>query len=230
MFSPYHSFGNCVKLKNRITALKTRAAVPIAIEQGHNLYHMALEHKLKSAYRYLENLKKTGANFSVEDSVDPTEFIFEANFNLDGFFYCCGSSLDILAREILVYFAVPLPANVYYNTAYETIYSQRPGDSLLPFLKEPSWKKEFSGYRNATAHEVLLTIRFNLTIEVSADHNSRRIEIPLPDDPKKTVRKYRRNKDSILYCETLFKRLLRHANAIYGETINRIDLKGSLPL
>ena len=72
--------------------------------------------------------------------------------------------MDIIAREVLIYFDIALPDTVYYYTARTILLTQRTGDSLIPRLDNPGWKDEFSNYRNALTHEVLIARNYNINV------------------------------------------------------------------
>jgi hypothetical protein len=113
-----------------------------------------------------------------------SEFDFSANLYLDGFFYNGGSALDIFAREILALYDIHPTGDIYYWSAQSEISSRYPSDSLLIGLNTPSWKSEFSDYRNAATHEVLLSTRISLSIQLTQPSQVQRISLPLPDDPR----------------------------------------------
>lgn len=234
VFRPYHHFENCATLKSRIKQLSDLSCVPQRIYDRYQNYHIALEHKLKGTEHNLDNLENLIQTTSIASiSVNPTDFIFRANLYIDGFFYNGDSALDILAREILSLFDIHTTGHVYYNTAHKRISDQYPTDPLLARLTDPPWKEEFSDYRNALTHEVILSTTMNLSIILlSADVQSQSLKLPLPDDPRvaPASRTFNTNPDALDYFKKTFKRLLRHINTIYGDIATRISANGNLPL
>ncbi len=233
MFSPYHHFENCIRLRRCIKRLFDSSYVPPEINDRFCNYHDALEHKLKSAEYNLQNLEILFQNTTItEISSNQSEFAFKTNLFIDGFFYNGGSALDILAREILACFSISPTGHVYYNNAYSEIHGRYPSDPLLVRLSDPPWKNEFSNYRNAATHEVLLSTSMTIDIQYSASNQSQRIRSSLPDDPRviPSDRTFIRNPDALDYCKTTFKRLLRHINTIYGDIATRASANGRLPL
>lgn len=233
MFSPYHHFDNCKKLKRCIQQLCDLSCVPTAIHDSHHNYHGALEQKLKGAKYNLDELERLiGTSNITTISENLLDFMFHANLYIDGFLYNGGSALDIFAHEILTLFSIQPSGNVYYQDAHCQISSRYPSDSILNRLTTPSWKVEFSNYRNASTHEVLLNTDMNLNIQLSSQGQTQSLRVPLPDDPRAAPsnRTFNRNPDALKYCILSFKRLLRHINAVYGDIATRASVKGSLPL
>ena len=137
--------------------------------QLHNRYHYALFHKLRSSRTHLDNLERLLLQTPPQDIVSTStsgDFHFNANLIIDSFFYSLGSSLDILAREVLSYYSLPMPHTVYFRTARREINIHKPGDPILPLLVDPIWKGEFSDYRNSLTHELLIVGRFSLDISI----------------------------------------------------------------
>ena len=231
MFSPYHRLKNCKKLEKWIIDNQSTGSISDDVINGYNRYHFALVHKLKSANIHLDNFIETLNNTDLALS-ESESFLLNANLYLDSFFYCCGSALDILAREILIYFNIPLPRNVHFSTAREKLSQNRPTDPLLSKLADPTWKADFSNYRNALTHEVLLVMEFNIQVNLHGIEQHRSIRIPLPDDPRVNIpqRTSNRYHDSADYCKTSFKRLLSLVNTIYGDIVVRATTTNVLPL
>lgn len=233
MFSPYHKFNNCQKLEKWFDNHLTSGSISDDVISGHNRYHYSLIHKLKSASFHLENLNDILLNTDASTVLpNSEEFLQKVNMSLDSFFYCCGSAMDILAREVLVYFNIPMTGNVYFNTAHNQISRARPRDSILSKLENPPWKPEFSDYRNALTHEVLIAGNFSIQFIANGRTHQKKIVFPLPDDPRAEIqsRTFRRNDDALVYCKTTFGRLLSLINQIYGEIENRAKTSNRLPL
>jgi len=233
MFWPYHHFENCVTLKRCIKQLSDLSCIPQETYNRYHNYHGALEHKLKGTKYNLDNLENLIQTTNIANiSENLPYFMFKANLYIDGFFYNGGSALDILAREILALFNIQPTVHVYYYTAHSEIYGLYPSDSLLARLTDPPWKDEFSDYRNAATHEVLLSTGMNLNIQFSTGGQSQSLRLPLPDDPRAAPldRTFHRNPDALDYCTKTFKRLLRHINTIYGDIATRASANGRLPL
>jgi len=233
MFSPYHRMANCPRLQRTIADLNNSGNVPIQIYNGHKRYHYSLIHKLKSAKKHLENLQNVLENTQVSAVVDnSTDFINEVNMHIDSFFYCCGSAMDILSREIIVYFNITMPARVYFQTAHQQINVHRSGDALLPRLTDPTWLNEFKDYRNALTHEVLIGTNFSIAVNADGGRSQTVIVYPLPDNPRAEIenRTFRNNPNSFEYCRTTFTRLLTLINTIYGDINQRALTNGHLPL
>lgn len=233
MFSPYHRFSNCLKLERTIKNLKDANSVPQFILGGHNRYHYALLHKLRCAYNHIKQLEKTLKDTPPEEVIgDLKGFVFTVNATIDGFFYSSGSALDILAREVLTYFNITMPRLVYFQTAHQQLTQQRPADPLIDRFQNPSWKDEFSTYRNALTHELLIAERYTIHVEMDGATERTRIVFPLPDDPKLEPerRTFRKNPDVIIYCTHTFRRLLSLINTIYGDLSDKIISSSTLPI
>ena len=161
-----------------------------------------------------------------------SEFIFQINMFIDSYFYACGSSLDILAREVLTYFGETLTGNIYFQTARQRLSISRPGDAILPRLNDPNWRNEFSTYRNAVTHELMIAGHFNIGVSMIGDTEDKHLILPLPDNPRKPAsqRTFKNNPDVVEYCKKNFKRLLSLVNTIYNEIAERADAAGQLPI
>lgn len=230
MFSPYHKFTNCQKLRRIINDLKKSNRIPQDLWAAHNTYHYTLIHKLKSAQHYVGILTYVLSNTSPQDIT--SEFILVVNRNVDGFFYSGGSALDILAREVLTCFDIQLPTNVYFKTAREELTQHRPGDPIIRCLGDPRWKNDFSTYRNVLTHELLI-VGTSITVNMNIDGTSQDgMLVPLPDNPRSnpSQRTYRRYPDVGVYCKTTLFRLLSLINIVYGELADRIAQSNRLPL
>ncbi len=230
MFSPYHKFANCGKLQKTIARLRAAGNVSDALYSEHVKYHYSIIHKLKSAKVHFENFEGLLRTTNPAEALGSTDFFNSANMHLDSFFYSSGSVLDILAREILIYFAIPLPARVYFQSARTELATHRPGDSLLTKLDDPAWKNEFSNYRNSLTHELLIGTNYQITVSAEGNRNITKIIFPLPDDPRLAVKTYNIHPDSAEYCRQTLKRLLSVANIIYDEIESRANTSGALPL
>ncbi len=229
MFRPYHKLKNCKNIEKWIS--NNQSSVTDDVLNGYNRYHYALIHKLKSAYIHLDNLITTLNDTDLALSESDT-FLLKANLHLDSFFYCCGSAMDILGREILTYFSIPLPSDVYFKTARIKLNQSRRGDPLISKLGDPKWKHDFSNYRNALTHEVLLVMEFNIQVNLHGIEQQRTIRLPLPDNPRVNIpdRTSTRYRNSAEYCKKSFKRLLSLVNQIYGDIYQRARTGNSLPL
>ncbi len=233
MFSPYHRFEKCIALRRCIDQLFDCSYVTQEIRDTFYIHHQALEHKLKSAKYYLDKLISLCESTSLADlSTSLSEFDFNANLYIDGFFYSGGSALDIFAREILALYDIHPTGDIYYVAARSEISGIYPSDPLLTRLNTPSWKGEFSNYRNVATHEVLLSTSISLKIQMTYPSQVQRISLPLPDDPRiaPSSRTFNRNPDAVEYCSKTFRRLLSHINIVYGDIANRALANGRLPL
>jgi hypothetical protein len=233
MFSPYHRLNSCLKLEKWFDNHIDSGVISADVIAGHNRYHYALLHKLKSAKVHLENLIDILTNTDASTVLpNSEEFLQKVNMSLDCFFYCCGSALDILAREVLIYFNIPMTGNVYFHTAHNQLQRTKPGDTILSKLVGPSWKDEFSNYRNALTHEVLIGGNFSIQFIANGRTHQKTIVFPLPDDPRAESqnRTSKRNDDALEYCKQTFTRLLSLINQIYGDIELRARTANSLPL
>lgn len=233
MFSPYHKFANCSKLEKIISEIHSQTPISDLIINNYKIYHWSLIHKLKSAQYYIISLNDILSNSVPQDIVsDLSDFSFKINRDIDGYFYSNGSALDILAREVLAYFNIPFPTSVYFRTARNELQSNRPGHSLLTKLSDPSWKDEFSNYRNALTHELLIGGKYSIQVVVDGSEHKTRVVYPLPDDPRIEMnsRTFRRNENVLDYCSLNFRRTLSLINQIYGEIYTLIQNTNSLPL
>jgi len=233
MFSPHHRFANCARLEAAFQRLRAAGSVPDDIVLGFNRYHYALIHKLKSARYHVDALTETLSSTPPLDSLSQSsDFMFKVNMHLDGFFYSGGSALDILARELLTYYGVTLPAKVYYHTAHATLSTSYPTDPILDRIKDPQWKEDFTTYRNALTHELMIAGQFNINVRLDGASEEKTLVLPLPDDPRvdpsaRTTRKY---PDADEYCRNHIRRLLTLINTIYGDIITRMGTNNALPL
>ena len=233
MFSPYHRFTNCIKLEGIIEDLRRSENVPENIMKGHKRYHFALVHKIKCARHHLDSMIELMSNTPPADVLSQSsDFMFRIYMYLDGFFYTCGSAMDILAREVLTYFSLPLPSFVYFHTARAELSAARPTDSLINRLENPTWREEFSMYRNALTHERIVAGNFNINVTIDGDTEDKTLVLPLPDDPRVDVmeRTFRNNPDMLSYCKRHIKRLLIVINTIYGEISDRASSNSALPI
>ncbi len=231
MFDPYNRMANSQRLQRTIASLKDANQITDDVLQGHNKYHYALIHKLKSALVHFHNLKDVLENTDVATVIPNShEFLNEVNMHLDSFFYCSGSALDIIAREVLIYFNIALPDTVYFWTARRELNQHRPGDAIIQRFDPPNWKEEFSNYRNALTHEVLIGTNFSIQVNLEGGNNHNVIVFPLPDDPRVDVKTYRTNPSALDYCESRIRRILSLINVIHGEIDTRARGQNSLPL
>jgi hypothetical protein len=230
-FTPYHQFRSCTELEEEIERLFEAGSVPQPLYDAYLLYHFSLVHKLRSAKYHVETIQSYLASQQTH-SVSALDVVYRVNFHFDGFAHVLGSALDIFAREVLTYFAIPLPKTVYYGLARELINTNRPGDAILPLLQDPSWRDEFSQYRNTATHERLVGSHYDIRVEVQGKIEARRMVFPLPDNPRASVnaRTFRRNPDIAAYCALTFKRVVSHFNQAYGHVTQRLNATSALPL
>lgn len=232
-FQPYHQFRNGTRLELLINDLHREGNIPENTFIDFSRYHQGLIQKLNSAKYYLENIKSFLSTTDITQVTTGHEaFIFLTNLYTDGFFYNSGSAFDILARIVLTLFNEACPSETYYETALRTLQANRPGDPILPRLKKPSWKQEFSQYRNTQTHEVLLLSTIKIQIDDFGNKPSQKIIIPLPNNPRALPRdrKYDQNPDVIEYMEINFRRILSVTNIIYGDIYCRASNAAFLPL
>lgn len=233
MYSPYHHFSHCTTLKRCMKQLSDNSRIPQDIYNKYFNYHTALEHKLNSAHYFLSQLIDLIENTTmVNYAENPSAFLFKANLFIDGFFYTGGSALDILARELCAYFNINTTGDVYYRHARSKIHQIHPHDPLLARLGNPPWKNEFSTYRNAATHELILSSNINWHTELTPQGQIESLKLALPDDPKALLgnRTFSNNPDVCSYCTRTFKRLLILINTIYGDIAARARANGRLPL
>ena len=232
-FTPYHQFQNRRRMERIISSLRTDSLISDAAYEGFQRYHPALMHKLRSAKYNLDRLEEKLTTTDIEEAADPSGgFMFEVNMFIDGFFYNCGSAMDILARVVLVLFGKPFPDRVYFQSAYEIISENRQEDPMLNRLDSPSWREEFIKYRNTLTHELIIATSYQIHIDNVGGQQTHKIVFPMPDDPTAALdlRTYKRNPNVLEYLKTNFTRVLRLINTIYGDIIQRANQTGSLPL
>lgn len=232
MFDPIHQFRNCIRLENIISNLHRRGLVSESVLQGYKRYHYALLYKLKCAKHHIDRLE-TILRLNPSDVMPASdEFMFSVNLSIDGFFHSCGSALDILAREVLIYFGETLPTIVYFKTAREILNDNRSTDPILPRLQDPSWKEEFFDYRNASTHEMIIASSYSINIQLDGDIEEKTIIFPLPDDPRLEPSRntYNRNPNLLIYCINTLRRIISLVNQIYGEIYDRARTSNILPL
>jgi hypothetical protein len=233
VFSPYHKLQSCASLRSCIEGLIQSKSISDEAKKGHKSYHYALIHKLNCAKHYLTELEQILKNTAPGDFYsNKNDFIFKVNLYIDGFFYSCGSALDILAREILIYYGIQLPQNVYFNTAEQLLTLNRPTEGIITILNNVSWKNEISNYRNASTHELFIAGQINININVDGETQKTEIIIPLADDPHQYFqdRKYTRNTNVLVYCKDSFKKLLSLINRCYGEINSSARTKNTMPI
>ena len=232
-FRPYHRFQNRASLETVITELKAVGNITDTVYNGFHRYHPAMMHKLRSAKYYVDNLTEKLSTTNVQEAADATsDFMFEVNMFIDGFFYNAGSSMDILARVVLTLFGQPLTGNIYFNTAHTRINQAKPNDPILPRLELPPWRQCFLDYRNTLAHELILASKFHIDIDNTGPKQVTRIVFPLPDDPRAepTARSYKQNPNVVDYATNHFRRILSMGNIIYGDIVTKARASGALPL
>lgn len=232
-FAPFHRFNNRTRLEKLVSQYKNNGNIADDVHDNFHRYHPALIHKLRSAKYNIERLdEKLATTDIVEAANTKSEFMFQVNMYIDGFFYNAGSALDISARVVLTLFGEPLSGNIYFNTAYDRLNANRPGDPILPRLVTPSWRNSFSTYRNTLTHELILASRYHIDIDNIGASPTNRIVFPLPDDPKANPqnRTFRKNPDVLEYVKIHFTRILSILNTVYGDIHGRSSASGSLPL
>lgn len=228
-FAPYHTFSEAARLEILVQRFHANGDVRKSVYESHNCYHYALLHKLRSARQYLEDLDRFVESESTLDLSAP-EVIHKANFYFDGFLHSVGSSLDIFAREILGYFAIRPRGNVYYHSAHGILRRHRSRHRILPCITVPKWRAEFSIYRNASTHELVIGTEYRLDIKLDGDRERRSMAIPLPDDPRSLARTYKRNLRIEVYCRKIFKKVLSHYNKAYRIIVEESKKHGTLPM
>jgi len=232
-FVPYHRFQNGRRIERIILSLRTSSSISDAVYKGFHRYHPALIHKLRSANYNLNHLEEKLTNTDIQEAADPSgDFMFEVNMFIDGFFYNCGSAMDILARVVLMLFGQALPDRVYFGSAYETINANRQGDPILNRLDSPSWRDEFIEYRNTLTHELIIATSYQIHIDNVGGQQTHKIVFPVPDDPRAEpgLWTYRQNPSILEYSKRSFRRVLGLINVIYGDIAERADKIGGLPL
>ena len=232
MFQPYHEFGNCKRLENKIEQLYDSGQAPNHIYRGFCRYHFALIFKLRCAKYHIDCLKSILNNPPNSDAIDTISLMHDINMHFDGFLYSVNGALDILSREILTYFDIQYQGDFYFTTARTQLTNNRAGDVLIDRLDTPAWKEEFSEYRNVSTHELLIAIDIQLSIRHLGNTRTTKIKVPLPDNPRcdEETRTHNKNPDTLAYCEATFKRVLRFISPIYGDLYSRINRQGQLPL
>lgn len=232
-FRPHHTFLNEPRLIRIINHLKSAGNVPDALYTSQMVYHSAIIYKLKCALDHLNQLGVKLANPNIEDAISTdSEFMFSINMSIDGFFYSGGSALDILSRELIILYDLRLPRNVYYRHAKIVIGNAHPSSPLLRRLDIPAWMAEYMEYRNVATHELMVGTKYSVEVVQEPGGNIRKLIFPLPDNPrdKPSERTYNNIDDVLDYSKTRFRKLLSHLNTIYGDTVDEINAKGSLPL
>lgn len=228
-FAPHHRFAACELLEQRIEALRQQGVVMGNVYGDYLRYHFSLLHKLQSARYHVETLEAFLSSQNAQQT-DPASLIYRVNFHFDGFLHVVGSALDILAREVLGYFAQVPPGNVYHHTAHHILNAARAGDAVLPFLTAPTWKQEFSTYRNTATHESIIGRHYSVNFEMVGHKANSRVVFPVPDDPRVHPPTFQRNPDIVHYCQMTFRRVLSHTHQIYGHIERRVHAAGQLPL
>lgn len=185
-------------------------------------YHPCLIHKLHSSLHHLKQLDSSSKPLESE----PWNHVLQkVNMHMDGFFYCTGSALDILARELLSLYNIGMPPFVYFKTAVNLISRQDCNDPMLRIL-DIAWKDEFTLYRNKTTHELLIANQMTVTAKIDGNRMIKTYGFPLPDDPNSNNLTYRKNTDVVVYCENTFRRLLSLINCVYRQVLQKIDDNG----
>ncbi len=232
-FRKYHRFQNRATTEFLVRDYKEGGNITEEAFNNFHRYHPAMIHKLRSAMYHLDSLTEKLSMMDVQEAADTTsEFMFEVNMYIDGFFYNAGSSMDILARIVLAMFGQPLTGNIYFNTAHDRLSRERPGDDILSRLEQPNWRPEFSTYRNTLTHELILAAKYHIDIDNTGAEPVTQIVFPLPDDPRAQpiARSYRRNPNVVDYMKRHFIRILSMGNIVYGDIARRARDSGRLPL
>jgi hypothetical protein len=232
-FKPHHLFQNRKTLERIVADLQEKGKVTNEIHENFYRYHPAMIHKLRSAKYNLDRLSEKLNTTSIFEAAAVTgDFMFEVNMFIDGFFYNAGSALDILARVVLTLFGEPVTGQIYFQTAHTNIARSHPGDPILPRLDNPPWKIEFSNYRNALTHELILASRYHIEIDNTGVKPTSSIVFPLPDDPRAMPidRRYRKYPNALNYTAQQFRRILSLANTLYGDILARARANDSLPI
>jgi len=232
-FRPYHRFQNRASLENVVVELKAAGNITDDAYNGFHRYHPAMMHKLRSAKYHIDNLAEKLSTTNVQEAaIAKSDFMFEVNMFIDGFFYNAGSSIDILARVVLALFGQPLTGKIYFSTAHTKINQAKPNDPILARLGIPPWRQCFSDYRNTLTHELILASKYSIDIDMSGPEQVTRIVFPLPDNPRAEpiARSYKQNPNVVDYATNHFRRILSLGNTIYGDIVTRARASGALPL
>lgn len=232
-FRPYHRFQNRVRLERIVNRLNKSSMVSDDVYENFHRYHPSMVLKLKSAKFNIKRLEEKLTTTDIQDAADiASDFMFEVNMYIDGFFYNAGSALDILARVVLTVFGLPITSRIYFETARVKIEQSRPGDQILPRLVKPVWRQRFSDYRNTLTHELILASKYHIEIDGTGAERTYRILFPLPDDPRARPkeRSYRQNPNVLKYTTQHFTRILSIANTIYGDIATRAENNGQIPI
>jgi hypothetical protein len=114
----------------------------------------------------------------------------------------------------------------------EILNRSRPTDQILARLQQPSWRAEFSKYRNALTHEIIIASSFSINVQRNGDAQETIIVFPLPDDPRieTAMRTYIRNPNVLKYAKDNLRRIISLVNQIYGEVFERARANRRLPL
>lgn len=223
----------CLALEDLIRKFRKDDKLSDDVKAGFDAYHFALVHKLKTANYNLNAMDDLLSNTEPAEALTETsDFIFQINMRLDAYFYACGSALDILAREILTYYGERLPTNTYFTSAQSILNRSRPTEPILGKLVDPSWRQEFSTYRNTLTHELMIAGHLNVGVSLIGDTQDKQLIIPLPDDPRIAVanRTFKTNPDALEYCKKNYKRLLTLINCVYSEVTIKAKTVGQMPI
>lgn len=232
-FEPYHKFQSAERLEKLVVKLHQGGNIATPVFQGHQRYHSALIYKLQCAQHHVDRLETKLNSTGIQEAATGTaDFMFAINMSIDGFFYAGGSALDILAREIIIYYGQALPQKVYYSTARSVIGKSHPANPILSCLTDPTWMGLFREYRNVLTHELILAGNYSINVYQDGTHTAHSIVFPLPDDPRldPANRSFKKNADLLIYLKDHLRRLLSCINIIYKEVINQAETQGSLPL
>lgn len=228
-FAPYHAFSGCQRLERAVRELHASGHATQELYRDFEIYHFSLVHKLRSA-RYHVDALKSYLTTQGQAPPAPDEIVYRVNFHLEGFLYLAGSAADIFAREMIFYFGLIPPANVYFHTAHQVIGTNRPGDAILPLIDTPAWRPLFGDYRNTSTHERLIVTGYTIQVDLQGDTPTQRLQFLLPDDARAPIRTYRRNRDLVEYCQGTLRRFLSLFNQAYAQVATRASNGQRLPL
>ena len=154
-----------------------------------------------------------------------------ANLWLDCFLMNSMASLDTLAHEIKVLYALGAPSKAGSGTDRLNIKTVK--NDLLRYhadrrltkylesqLKDDGWFGTFSKYRHCTTHESVIGSNIHLDIQFGS---LREVKVPLPDDPRERPFKYRYGRELKPYCDKARKNVNTLVNRSYQLTLADIE-------
>jgi len=223
-------------------ALNEIQQIPERMYSMYCKYHSTVLHKLRSSMFFLGEIEKlvlqpthaaSGSRADRSEVVDwefdfPT-FSHEINRNLDCFFSSVRSSLDVLTREVLCFFDLVGTNDIYFGCEKGRLNQAHKGQWLILKLKEPTWFKPFNYYRNMSTHEEIISEEVEVIyFPLNGSRAGRRINVPLPPNPRGRIPSTKRNVDS--YCNYIFINLLKHISPIYGAIMREVKTTQTMPL